>query len=173
MGGDGGCVPQRADMVKTRGYGFARGDNAGGQGYLANTILFLGEDQGVSKQESRRIRMRFCRLTNEPLQIGASSERSRDSSSNSSRIVADKLGNLYNKETILEKLLAKTLPEEYCHINKLKEVKDCRITARRVKEENTREESAETGWRLICPLSQEELDNGIKMKGFCSSWGGD
>ena len=30
MGGDGGCVPQRADMVKTVGYGFVRDESRGG-----------------------------------------------------------------------------------------------------------------------------------------------
>ena len=48
MGGDGGCVPQRADMVKTRGYDFLRqhdGSGGGGQGYAANTMIYVGEDK--------------------------------------------------------------------------------------------------------------------------------
>jgi hypothetical protein len=38
MGGDGGCVPQRADMVKTKGYGFIQPSSRGGMGYTPNYI---------------------------------------------------------------------------------------------------------------------------------------
>lgn len=39
MGGDGGSIPGRADLVRVKGYGFKR--NLGGLGYDANTLVGL------------------------------------------------------------------------------------------------------------------------------------
>lgn len=108
MGGDGGCVPQRADMVKTVGYGFAY--NLGGQGYLANTIIRISDDK-VGSREARRIWMSTCRLTNEPLK---------------EPVVCDRLGSLFNKEAILTMMMTKraVVVERFPHISKLKDLKD-------------------------------------------------
>ena len=110
MGGDGGCVPQRADMVKTVGYGFAY--DGGGQGFLANTIIQVGTDQ-VGAKEARRIWMSTCRLSSEPLK---------------EPIVCDRLGSLMNKEAVLTTLMTKKhlIQERFPHISKLKDVRDCK-----------------------------------------------
>jgi len=49
MGGDGGCVPQRADIVKTAGYDFLRSQTLGGLGTCANTIVQKGTEDGAGE----------------------------------------------------------------------------------------------------------------------------
>jgi hypothetical protein len=43
---------------------------------------------------------------------------------NKSNICVCKLGNIYNKEELLKKLIDKSMPKEFSHIKKLKDVKD-------------------------------------------------
>jgi len=130
MGGDGGCVPQRADMVKTVGYGFVR-DKLGlaGLGHCANTISYQSEDS-VSENRRREVTMSQCAISASPLE---------------EPIVACKLGYLYNKESLLDRLLHKTMPESFAHIRALKDVKVCKVT--REAKEGT----------LICPVTQMDL----------------
>ncbi|OWZ23349.1 hypothetical protein PHMEG_0001794 [Phytophthora megakarya] len=65
-------------------------------------------------QEALRLeKARTCALSSEPL---------RDP------VVACRLGNLFNKQTVLEHLLAKSMPERYRHITSLKDVVTCRVT---------------------------------------------
>ncbi|CAI5729826.1 unnamed protein product [Peronospora destructor] len=49
-------------------------------------------------------------------------------------VVACRLGNLFNKQTVLEHLLAKSVPERFQHITSLKDVATCRVTYGREKE---------------------------------------
>jgi hypothetical protein len=66
-------------------------------------------------QEARREqRARTCAVSSEPL---------------ASPVVACALGNLYNKQALLERLLAKTLPARFAHISSLKDVVTCRFSA--------------------------------------------
>jgi hypothetical protein len=130
MGGDGGCIQQRADMVKTVGYGFVR-DKLGlaGLGHCANTISYQSEDS-VSENRRREVTMSQCAISAEPLE---------DS------IVACKLGYLYNKGILLDRLFHKTMPASFAHICALKDVKMCKITR-----------EAKDG-TLICPVTQMDL----------------
>ena len=68
-------------------------------------------------------------------------------------IVACKLGYLYNKECLLDRLLHKTMPESFAHIRALKDVKVCKFT--REAKEGT----------LICPVS--ELCSQLANWGIC------
>ncbi|CAI5745100.1 unnamed protein product [Peronospora destructor] len=49
-------------------------------------------------------------------------------------VVACRLGNLFNKQTVLEHLLAKSVPERFQHITSLKDVVTCRVTYGREEE---------------------------------------
>uniref|UniRef100_A0A0G4GW74 Replication termination factor 2 n=1 Tax=Chromera velia CCMP2878 TaxID=1169474 RepID=A0A0G4GW74_9ALVE len=128
MGGDGGSIPLRADVVRTKGFKFSR--NLGGMGYAPNTQVFAEERMDPNK--IREIRWTSCALSQEPLEPP---------------IVACKLGNLYNKKTVLETILEKKLPEFASHIKSFK--KD-------LKEIPPSFFSTETK-RLFCPLGHVDL----------------
>eukprot|EP00405_Crypthecodinium_cohnii_P016511 CAMPEP_0206456328 /NCGR_PEP_ID=MMETSP0324_2-20121206/22300_1 /ASSEMBLY_ACC=CAM_ASM_000836 /TAXON_ID=2866 /ORGANISM="Crypthecodinium cohnii, Strain Seligo" /LENGTH=274 /DNA_ID=CAMNT_0053927237 /DNA_START=61 /DNA_END=881 /DNA_ORIENTATION=- len=138
MGGDGGQVIDRATMVKTKGWGLTK--EAGGRfsaslGEMNSYMQMVSEDRGLSSLQLHEHRMTTCFLSQEPL---------RDP------IVACKLGNLYNKETLINYLLNKKMPAELWHIRALKDVKQCSITWKESEKEGRR--------RMVCPVSREELD---------------
>ena len=66
-------------------------------------------------------------------------------------MVGCRLGYLYNKEALLKVLIDKTVPAEFSHITKLKDVRDLKVT------ENSNPNS---DYPLICPLSRMEF-NGL------------
>ncbi|CUV05506.1 unnamed protein product [Cryptosporidium hominis] len=102
MGGDGGSIPKRADVVKTKGYGFKR--NLGGMGYMPNAQVKLTNEENSTKLKMHE-RWTKCYLTNEPL--------------NPPVVICNK-GFLYNKEAIINKLLSKSKTAP--HIKKLSDV---------------------------------------------------
>uniref|UniRef100_M4BR49 Uncharacterized protein n=1 Tax=Hyaloperonospora arabidopsidis (strain Emoy2) TaxID=559515 RepID=M4BR49_HYAAE len=76
---------------------------------------------------------RTCALSSQPLQ---------------EPVVACRLGNLLNKQTVIEHLLAKSMPKHLAHISSLQDVVTCRLT--RVKaDEDAR------GW--CCPITMVEF----------------
>ncbi|KAL5369018.1 hypothetical protein CPHLJ_4g1281 [Cryptosporidium parvum] len=102
MGGDGGSIPKRADVVKTKGYGFKR--NLGGMGYMPNAQVKLTNEENSTKLKMHE-RWTKCYLTNEPL--------------NPPVVICNK-GFLYNKEAVINKLLSKSKTAP--HIKKLSDV---------------------------------------------------
>ncbi len=89
MGGDGGSLPQRADMVRTKGYVSSQKSGQGSMGFHPNS--FIRESAEVlDARTCRRLKMTTCALSNEPL---------------GKHVVASRAGYLFNKETILRKLL--------------------------------------------------------------------
>ncbi|POM57625.1 hypothetical protein PHPALM_37835 [Phytophthora palmivora] len=85
-------------------------------------------------QEALRLeKARTCVLSSEPL---------RDP------VVACRLGNLFNKQTVLEHLLAKSMPERYRHITSLKDVVTCRVTR----------EKQQEGAFWCCPVTMVEFN---------------
>jgi len=132
MGGDGGSIPGRADMVRTAGYRFVR--NLGGMGYNPNTQVRAG-DEKFNRTTERSIRWRTCAISQEPL---------------ARPFVACRLGNLYNKECLITRLLSKTLPVNAMHIRSLKDIRDCKV----VLNEKTN--------CIMCPIACVDLDGGIK-----------
>ncbi|POM75157.1 hypothetical protein PHPALM_7777 [Phytophthora palmivora] len=85
-------------------------------------------------QEALRLeKARTCVLSSEPL---------RDP------VVACRLGNLFNKQTVLEHLLAKSMPERYRHITSLKDVVTCRVTREK--------EQEDAFW--CCPVTMVEFN---------------
>lgn len=103
MGGDGGSIPGRADIVRTKGYKFIR--NLGGMGYTPNTMIRADNERMHILQE-RKLRVTTCRLTQDPLR---------------QPIVVDKHGVLFNKEELVRRLLAK---QDTCGVRRLKDVQE-------------------------------------------------
>lgn len=151
MGGDGGQVIDRATMVKCKGIGLTK--ESGGRynnslGEMNSYLQIVPEDVGLGPVERRRVRMSQCFLSQQPL---------RDP------IVACRLGNLYNKEAVINALLSKTMPSGLSHIKALKDVKQCQLTwaegcdaaltlMTRVQEQGHR--------RMVCPMTKDDLDAG-------------
>jgi len=142
MGGDGGQVIDRATMVKCKGYGLTK-ERAGGSyanslGEMNSYLQMVNEDRGLGVLERHEFRMSVCWLSQQTLQ---------------DPVVAVKLGNLYNKEVLINHLLNKTIPKEIAHVRALKDVKLCIITWKEAEKEKGRR-------RMVCPVSREDLDSG-------------
>ncbi|KAL4109207.1 hypothetical protein PRIC1_000910 [Phytophthora ramorum] len=85
-------------------------------------------------QEALRLeRARTCALSSEPLR---------------EPVVACRLGNLFNKQALLEHLLARSMPERFCHISSLKDVVTCRL--------NREKEQEDALWS--CPVTLTEFN---------------
>ncbi|KAH8585175.1 uncharacterized protein ELE39_002108 [Cryptosporidium sp. chipmunk genotype I] len=108
MGGDGGSIPKRADIVKTKGYGFKR--NLGGMGYMPNAQVKLTNEENSTKLKMHE-RWTKCYLTNEPL--------------NPPVVICNK-GFLYNKEAVINKLLSKSKTAP--HIKKLSDIFQVKVS---------------------------------------------
>mmetsp|Transcript_3189 Transcript_3189/g.7152 ORF Transcript_3189/g.7152 Transcript_3189/m.7152 type:complete len:290 (-) Transcript_3189:14-883(-) len=140
MGGDGGQVIDRATMVRTKGYGLTK--NTGGRyanslGEMANYVQMTFEDRGLGPLEMRRTRMSSCWLSQQAL---------RDP------VVACRLGNLYNKDAVINCLLNRSMPSELTHLRALKDVKECKLKwSDAVGSENR---------HMVCPMTCEDLDSG-------------
>lgn len=77
----------------------------------------------------RAQKTQMCALSDEPLRAP---------------VVACALGNLFNKQALLEQLLAKSLPARFRHVASLRDVVECRFTER--------------GGRRCCPVSLVEFN---------------
>lgn len=91
------------------------------------------QDQEALKAQ----RASTCALSAEPL---------------SEPVVACALGNLYNKQALLERLLAKTLPAQFRHISSLKDVVNCRFSV----DGDTKERGGHLG--VYCPITMAEFN---------------
>eukprot|EP00922_Rhytidocystis_sp_ex-Travisia-forbesii_P025899 GHVS01037988.1.p1 GENE.GHVS01037988.1~~GHVS01037988.1.p1 ORF type:complete len:225 (+),score=35.33 GHVS01037988.1:167-841(+) len=132
MGGDGGSIPSRGDVVRTKGYKFAR--NLGGMGYVPNTQVRAGDDK-MGKNEERTVRWTTCVISQDRLRLP---------------IVACRLGQLYNKEVLLQCLLEKQLPPHAAHIKSLKH--SCK----------TLNVTLNSNGSMVCPVTLVELEGGIR-----------
>ncbi|EKX73753.1 conserved hypothetical protein [Theileria equi strain WA] len=144
MGGDGGSIPSRVDLVRTSGYKFTR--NIGGMGYLPNTQSRVTNEH-LTSNKIKELRWSICALSQEPLSIP---------------IVACKLGLLYNKKSVIEYILSKKPKSSFEHIKGLKDVKDVKFII-----------SKDNG-RFICPILRSEFSGSnrgvfIRKCGCCIS----
>ena len=94
-----------------------------------------------SVRDTQCLRSRACALSGEALV---------------SPIVACELGHLYNKESILQALLDKSLKSEFGHVRTLKDVKEVIFESASTSNENEKESKC----RWMCPLTGLEF-NGI------------
>mmetsp|Transcript_12904 Transcript_12904/g.38420 ORF Transcript_12904/g.38420 Transcript_12904/m.38420 type:complete len:300 (+) Transcript_12904:1275-2174(+) len=112
MGGDGGCIAtQREFMRGTYGSHHAKGGWATGQNHGAGTTGGDAE-RGDFTARRRAARVRSCALSNEDLRAP---------------VVADQLGQLFNKLPMLEAISAKELPERFAHIRGLRDLVDVKF----------------------------------------------
>ena len=134
MGGDGGSAVSRIDMVKTKGYGSAQSGSQGAMGYKPNGVRRIAEES-IDLKNARKTRMSTCALTGEPL---------------AKPIVACRAGYLFNKESVIRRLLGKksiSMPMEFGHISGLKDL-------------------IQVKWECvngspICPITRRELNDGV------------
>lgn len=131
MGGDGGSIPSRIDMVKVKGYGSAQRSSQGAMGFQPNGMRRLAEET-VDTRERRKLRMTTCALTEEPLV---------------KPIIFCRRGFLFNKEDIVKRLLDKSLPDIFEHITSLKDVLDANFSL--------------AGGVAVCPLTGKDLTDGV------------
>ena len=143
MGGDGGSVIQRVDMVRTRGYGSSQPASRGGMGYCPNSVRRI-EEETVDPKLLRQLGMTNCALTQRPLV---------------KPVVACRAGFLYNKEAVLGRLLEKIMPEKFSlHISSMKDLIDvefplvCATTGR-----DLTEAKAVVFWPCGCLFAQKIL----------------
>jgi hypothetical protein len=142
MGGDGGSIPSRVDMVKTKGY---TQSSQGSMGYSANGMRRIVQET-IDPREYHRTRMTTCAITGQPLV---------------KPVVACRGGYLFNKEAVLQHLLEKTIPNEFSHITSLKDVLElnnfpgtCPITARDLNDGVTKSEAI---WPCGCVIAEKAL----------------
>ncbi|KAL8275965.1 hypothetical protein Esti_000081 [Eimeria stiedai] len=132
MGGDGGSFSKRTEMVRTKGFKFLR--NLGGMGYTPNTQIRAG-DERLGKNENRDLQNSACALSEEPLKPP---------------LVACRLGRLYNKESVINAMLEKSLPPHLKHVKSLKDMKELKV-----------EINADTGFP-VCPITKADLSSGVR-----------
>jgi hypothetical protein len=142
MGGDGGSIPSRIDMVKTKGYTQSA---QGSMGYSANGMRRVVEES-IDPREYHRTRMTTCALTGQPLE---------------KPVVACRAGYLFSKEAVLSHLINKTIPTEFSHITSLKDIVElknfpgsCPITARDLNDGVTKSEAM---WPCGCVIAEKAL----------------
>ena len=123
MGCDGGSLPHRADMVKTKG--FCQRLSIGSMGFAPNSVI-RSVTETIDPRTDRRIKMTTCFLTNERL---------------TEPIVACRAGYFYNKESIVGKLLQRSIPKHLSHITSLKDLISVKYVS-------------------ICPITSKELIDG-------------
>lgn len=76
-------------------------------------------------------------------------------------IVICQLGNLYNKECLLECLLNKSIPPSYSHIRSLKDVKEIKVTLNpSYKDNSSSDNNQRKVCQFVCPVTQQDF-NGI------------
>lgn len=145
MGGDGGSIPNRIDLVKTKGYGSSQRTGQGSMGSSANGMRRLNEEV-VDPREQRRTRMTTCALTGQTLVRP---------------VVACRAGFLFNKDAIVERLLSKSIPEDFKHITSLRDVVElnnfpgtCPLTAR-----DFSDGRSEVMWQCGCVISEKGLSS--------------
>lgn len=82
------------------------------QGTMEKSKFEKEQTAGPNKFEQKLIRTRTCALSNSNLEVGTP-------------VVADELGNLFNKEALLTALVEKTLPPEFSHIRGMRDIVSC------------------------------------------------
>ena len=130
MGCDGGTIPKRDELVRTK-----------------------KRQAQCPKEVKNAAKWNHCHLSELPLQ---------------KPIVADLLGNLYNKEAVIESLLDKSKYENFPeHIKGLKDIKELSLTTNPSYESNKQENGDEMNMAnkspWICPITGIEMNGNFKF----------
>jgi hypothetical protein len=122
----------------------------GDGGVMANQRKFIRGcekdsdiDDKKNIKEEQRLRSSTCAQSSQPL---------------SSHIVIDELGNLYNKDILIQSLISKTLVSSCNHIRGLKDIKDAIFTYNN--DDNNDDKRSNTN-RFICPVTRVEFNGSL------------
>ena len=132
MGGDGGSIPKRAELVKTS-----------------------KKKEQADKDMARDAKWSYCAITQRELV---------------KPIVACELGRLYNKESVLEFLLDRSICDSVSHIRGLKDIKELNLTPNTGYDEKCRELAGHfdtMAAKYICPVAGVEMNGKYR---FCFIW---
>ena len=132
MGGDGGSIPKRAELVKTS-----------------------KKKEEADKDMARDAKWSYCAITQRELM---------------KPIVACELGKLYNKESVIEFLLDRTISDSASHIRSLKDIKELNLTPNTGYDEKCRELAGHfdsMAAKYICPVAGVEMNGKYR---FCCIW---
>ena len=91
------------------------GNDGGSIPRRSEVVKIKQKNQKLEKVQVAKAKASYCILSKEPLKPP---------------IVACKLGNLYNKEEVLRRLVEKTMPYSFRHIKKLKDVKEAKVQSK-------------------------------------------
>jgi hypothetical protein len=162
MGGDGGSIPRRVDMVKTKGYVSVQSSSAGSMGYTPNLQRRV-EDESMDPKRQRQLNMTRCGLSGERLE---------------DPVVVDRAGFLYSKETLIRRLLEKKerLPKHISSIKDVIEVRFKRISDHIVCPINSKElddglTKAIVMWPCGCALSHKAVEMTATSTSVCPHCG--
>jgi hypothetical protein len=100
------------------------------------------KSEKADQEELRVLKSQTCALSEEPLQ---------------EPIVACQLGNLYNKVALLERLLARTLPEKFQHITSLKDIVTCKFSTKPTNN-SSGTHTGNDGVKYYCPITMIEFN---------------
>jgi len=138
MGGDGGSIPKRADMVRTKGYSSAQSSSTGSMGYNPNLQRKIAQEH-VDPKRQRQLCMSKCWLTGQPLE---------------DPIAVCRGGYLYNKESVVSFLLEKNFAKLPPHVTSIRDIIDVKFKRSR-------------GGSIVCPITGKELDDGVHKSVVC------
>ena len=146
MGGDGGCIAtQREFMRGTKGSRHFEKAAAGGQNHGAG-MTGGDAERGDFRKRSKAIQVRSCALSAETLEAP---------------IVADDLGNLFNKLAMLEALSDRSVPERFRYVRGLRDLYDCKLAP--VPAGHAPYLNGEGPAPGACPVTGEALDGSKKF----------
>lgn len=139
MGGDGGSIPQRVDMVRMKNKKLK--DNLGSLGYQKNTLVSKNNND-YNPKELKEFYFNHCAISQEYLK---------------EPVTCCRLGFLYNKESVLRLLLRKrqnkrrkipNVDDKFVHIESVEDIVLCKNKLNSEK-------------KLICVLSNEIINPSV------------
>jgi hypothetical protein len=106
-----------------------------------------GKERRVQNNELvKQSQSRYCALTKDPLK---------------KPVVGDRLGLLYNKESLIKALIEKRLPKSYSHISSLKDLKDLNIKFSDESDAKNQVDQyikqSDSGSKIACPITMMEF----------------
>jgi hypothetical protein len=120
------------------------GNDGGSIPHRAEVVKNKKKEERKDQFEMARAKSRMCSISKDKLR---------------EPLVVCKMGLLYNKEEIIKRLIEKNIPNAFRHIKKLKDVKEGKVSSRKVENEDT--------IVIYCSISQIEF-NGFHK--FLMNW---
>ena len=149
MGGDGGTKGNERKFWTMHGVYTKQGSKYGDTGEKSR------QKEQADKNEVRDAKIRTCALSGDPL---------------TTKVVACRLGHLYNKESVLRLLLERT-NQGFKHIRSMKDVVDLKFTPNPAHKTQSGDSSGylvvSNSGRYMCPITMDEFNGN---HGFVVIW---